>query len=94
MAHRIQPLPGSMHAHTKKRHRSDDGVQQQVHDEVKESCQNYAYMLQNIMNMIQNYSLLSDDDEQRRALNSLDHVGGTGQLRENYRICIWLEDVW
>ena len=27
VAHRIQPLHGSMHAHTKKRHRDDEGNQ-------------------------------------------------------------------
>ena len=38
--------------------------------------------------------LLSDDNKQRGALNSLDLVGSTAQLREDNRICIWLEDVW
>ena len=61
---------------------------QQVH------AQNYAFMLQNLMVMIQEYLLLSDDDKQRGALNSLDLVGSTAQLREDNRICIWLEDVW
>ena len=46
------------------------------------------------MVMIQDYFLLSDDDKQRGALNSLDLVGITAQLREDNRICIWLEDVW
>ena len=44
--------------------------------------------------MIQESLLLSDDDKQRGALNSLDLVGSTAQLREENRICIWLEDVW
>ena len=44
------------------------------------------------MVMIQDYLVLSDDNEQRGALNSLDLVGGTAQLNENNRICIWLED--
>ena len=44
--------------------------------------------------MIQEYLLLSDDDKQRGALNSLDLVGSTAQLREENRICVWLEDVW
>ena len=51
-------------------------------------------MLHNLMVMIQEYLLLSDDDKQRGALNSLDLVGSTAQLREDNRICIWLEDVW
>ena len=67
--------------------RSDE-VEQQVH------AQNYAFMLHNLMVMIQEYLLLSDDDKQRGALNSLDLVGSTAQLREDNRICIWLEDVW
>ena len=94
VAHRIQPLHGSMHAHTKQRHRSDDEVQQQVHDEVQQRSQNYAFMLHNLMVMIQEYLLLSDDNKQRGALNSLHLVGSTAQLREDNRICIWLEDVW
>ena len=46
------------------------------------------------MVMIQEYLLLSDDDKQRGALTSLELVGSTAQLREDNRICIWLEDVW
>ena len=94
MAHRIQPLHGSMHAITKKRHRSDNEVQQQVHDDVEQRSQNYAFMLHNLMAMIQEYLLLSDDNEQSGALNSLHLVGSTAQLHEDNRICIWLEDVW
>ena len=37
---------------------------------------------------------LSDDNKQRGALKSLELVGSTAQLREDNRICIWLEDVW
>ena len=89
VAHRIRPLHGSMHAHTKKRHRDDEGhqVEQQVH------AQNYAFMLHNLMVMIQDYLLLSDDDKQRGALKSLELVRSTAQLRDDDRICIWLEDV-
>ena len=94
VAHRIQPLHGSMHAHTKKRHRSDHEVQQQVHDDVQQRSQNYAFMLHNLMVEIQEYLLLSDDDKQRGALKSLELVGSTAQLCEDNRICIWLEDVW
>ena len=94
MAHRIQPLHGSMHAITKKRHRSDNEVQQQVHDDVQQRSQNYAFMLHNLMAMIQEYLLLSDDNKQSGALNSLHLVGSTAQLHEDNRICIWLEDVW
>ena len=83
-----------MHAHTKKRHRSDDEVQQQVHGEVQQRAQNYAFMLHNLMVMIQEYLLLSDDNKQRGALNSLHLAGSIAQLREDNRFCIWLEDVW
>ena len=51
-------------------------------------------MLHHIMVVIQDYLLLSDDDKQRGALKSLELVGSTAQLREDNRICIWLEDVW
>ena len=51
-------------------------------------------MLHNLMVLIQEYLLLSDDDKQRGAFKSLELVGSTAQLRENSRICIWLEDVW
>ena len=80
--------------YTKKRHRSDNEVQQQVHDDVQQRSQNYAFMLHNLMVMIQEYLLLSDDNKQRGALNSLHLVGSTAQLHEDNRICIWLEDVW
>ena len=78
----------------KKRHRSDHEVQQQVHDDVQQRSQNYAFMLHNLMGMIQEYLLLSDDNIQRGARKSLDLVGSTAQLPEDNRICIWLEDVW
>ena len=77
-----------IYAHTyEKRHRSDE-VEQKVH------AQDYACMLHNLMVLIQEYLLLSDDDKQRGALTSLKLVGSTARLRENNRICIWLEDVW
>ena len=78
MAHRIEPLTGSMRAHTKKRQRSHDDYQKQDYDDVLEKSQNYAFMLHNLMRMIQDYLLLSDTDKQEP---------------EENRICIWLEDV-
>ena len=94
VAHRIQPLHGSMHAHTNKGHRSDDKVQQQFHDEVQQGSRNYAFMLHNLMAAIQEYPVLSGDNKQRGALKSLELVGSTAQLREDNKICIWLEGVW
>ena len=94
MAHRLEPLHGSMNAYTKKRHRSDDEVQQQVDDDVQQRSRNYAFILHNLMVMIQENLLLSDDNTQRGALNSVDFLGSTAQLRQDNRICIWLEDVW
>ena len=85
-----------MHAYTKrqkKRYRSYEEVQQQVHYDVEQRSQSYAFMLQNLMVMVQEYLLLSDD-KQREALNSLKLVGSTAQVPEDNRICIWLEDVW
>ena len=84
MAHRFEPLPGSMQAHTKKRHRND--VEQQS------QAKNYANMLHDLMVEIQEYLLLSDDDKQRGAVKSLELVGSTAQLRQDNRICIWLKD--
>ena len=72
-----------MHAHTKKRHRDEQGVH----------AQNYAFMLHNLMVVIQECLLLSGDDKQRGAQHSLDLVDSTAQLREDNRICIWLQDV-
>ena len=96
VAHRIEPLHGTMRALTKKRNRSDDGVQQQVPDdvEVQERSQSYKSMLHNQMGMIQDYLLLSDNDRERGAQKTLELVGSTAQLRTDNRICIWLEDVW
>ena len=83
----------SISRHIRKRQRSDDEDQQQVHDDVQQRSQNYAFMLHNLMVMIQEYLLLSDDNKQRGALKSLDLVRSTAELREDNRICIWLEDV-
>ena len=57
-------------------------------------AKNYAFMLYNLMALIQEYLLLTDDNKQRAALNSLRLVGSTARLHEDIRICIWLEDVW
>ena len=38
--------------------------------------------------------MLSDDNNQRGALTSVELVGSTAQRREDDRICIWLEDEW
>ena len=51
-------------------------------------------MLHNLLVTIQEYLLLSDDSKECGALKSLELVGSTAQLREDNRICIWLEDVW
>ena len=69
-------------------------TQQSYDCEVQQRSQNYAFMLHNLMVMIQDYLLLNDDENGSGAVNSLALVNGTSQLRENNRICIWLEDVW
>ena len=51
------------------------------------------FMLYNLMALIHEYLLLTDDNKQRAALNSLRLVGSTARLHEDNRICIWLEDV-
>ena len=94
VAHRIEPLHASMKGGSKKRALFDDEVSQQVHNDIQQRSHDYACMLRNLMAMIQEFLLLSDDNEQSGALNSLQLVGSTGQLFEDNRICIWLEDVW
>ena len=98
VAHRIEPLHGSMHAYTKKRNRRDD--EHRSYD-VRQRCQDYNLMLHNLMVMIQQYLQLTDDSEQHGARNSVDLVRNTEvyhmlrrQQREENRICIWLEDMW
>ena len=97
VAHRIQPLPGSMRAHTKKRHRDDakNPHMCSCFDDVKENQQAryYRLMLHNLMVSIQDYLLLSDDEKQSGALKSLELVKGIARMREDNKICIWLEDV-
>ena len=98
VAHRIQPLHGSMHAHTKKKRHRDDERNQQLRsrsdeDEQQEHAQNYAFMLHNLMVVIQDYLLLSDDDNRCGARSSLELVDSTARLREDNRICIWLQEV-
>ncbi len=72
----------------------DDDIHQRVDDGIQERSQNYAFMLRNLMLMIQEYLLLSGDDKQRAALKSFELVGSTAQRPDDNRICIWLEDVW
>ena len=50
-------------------------------------------MLHNLMDAIQDYLLLNDNDKERGALKSLELVDSTAQVREDNRLCIWLEDV-
>ena len=84
VAKRIEPLRGSMAACTNKRHHPDDDVHQKNFQ--KERCQSYAFMIHNLMSMIQDYLVLSDDKEQSGALNS------RRRGSEENRICIWLEE--
>ena len=75
--------PARIYASThEKRHRDDQEGQ----------AQNYACMLHNLMVTIQEHLLFSDDDK-RGVLKSVELVGSTAQVREDNRICIWLEDV-
>ena len=67
-----------------------------LHVSSQDQCvhaQNYASMLHNLMDTIQNYILLNDNDKERGALTSLEIVDSTAQVREDNRSCIWLEDV-
>ena len=92
-----QNLVWQLHAHTKKRHRDDEGNQQlwsrSDEDEQQKHAQNYALMLRNLMVVFQDYLLLSDDDNRCGARSSLELVNSTAQHREDNRICIWLEEV-
>ena len=65
VARRITPLPGFMFARTTKRQRHDDEDWQPVPDkaEIRQKCENYISMLQNLMSLIQDYLLLSDGEE-------------------------------
>ena len=94
VAHRFQPLPGSMRALTKKRNREDEGNQQwQSHEhEQRANAQDYVHMLHNLQLGLQEYLLLSDDNQQSGALQSLALVCSTAEQREHNRICIWLDD--
>ena len=87
--HRIEPLHGTMHGHTKKRHREDEKRDEQI-----KQAQSYKNMLGDLMVEIKNYLFLIDsmtDDDGAR--NSLQLVNGTAQTREDNRICIWLKDI-
>ena len=54
-----------MRAFTRKRQRSGNEVQVQVHDPARQEAQNYKSMLQDLMAMIQQYLLLTDDKKVR-----------------------------
>ena len=56
-------------------------------------ARNYKEMLINLMSEIQEYLLLSDDDNRCGAQSSLQLVGSTAAGREDNRICIWLQEV-
>ena len=57
-------------------------------DDVQQSSENYALMLQNLMRVIQEYLLLADDNKGRGALKSLELVRSTAQQSEDKKICI------
>ena len=98
MAHRIQPLHGSMRAHTQKRQRQDETNMQWRYrcgqNEQHEHACSYRTMLRNLMDAIQTYLLLSDDDNRSGAQKSLNLVRSTAWQPEDNRICIWLEEAW
>ena len=77
VAHRIEPLTGSIRGHTKTWRRSDDDDQMQDDADVWKKSQDYKCMLHNLMTYLQDYLLLSDTGNQEHEENS---------------ICIWLED--
>ena len=90
--------PARIYARTyEKRHRDDERHQQlrsrSDEDEQQDHAQNYAFMLHNLMVVIQDYLLLSDDDNRCGARSSLELVDSTARLREDNRICIWLQEV-
>ena len=85
--HRFEPLHGSMRAYTKKRTHDDDG-QQNV------DAQNYGHMLSSLMATIQEFLVLSDDEIQRGAEESLKLVNRTAMCPDDNLICIWLQEVW
>ena len=60
--------------------------------DVRESCKRYANMLLDLMIVIQDYLLLSDDN-QHEATKSLQLVHSTARKRADNRICIWLEEL-
>ena len=97
MAHRITPLPGFMFAHTTKRQRHDDEDWQPVPDkaEIRQKCENYTSMLRNLMSVIQEYLLLSDDEDKpggAKASSAL--VDGVYERQKDNRICIWVQETW
>ena len=82
------PAPARIYARTyEKRHRDDERNQQlrsrSDEDEQQEHAQNNAFMLRNLMVVIQDYLLLSDDDNQSGARSSLELVDSTARLRED-----------
>ena len=60
----------------KKRQRPDNEVQEQVHGRAQQEARNYKSMLQDLMALIQQYLLLSDDKKVR----STELVEDCGQL--------------
>ena len=94
MSHRITPTHGGRNSQTNKRPHKEAEAIDPSHPDVIANCEKYKAMLCNLMDKIQEYLLLSDDNKQSGALNSLNLVGSTSQLREDNRICIWLQDVW
>ena len=88
----FSPCPDLCSHIRKKRQRSDE-VQHNVHDYVQQKAQNYAKMLHNLMSMIQDYLLLTDDKKHCGALNSSKLVGSTAETRLDNKICIWLQEV-
>ena len=82
MAHRIEPLHGTMNTHTKKK----------AHDAQRGDPQSYAHMLSKVMAGIHEYLWLSYDNKKSRTLKSFKLVGSIARQRDDNMICICLQD--
>ena len=78
-----------MPTHTKKRPRGGG-----LSDEVEQRCLNYRLMLTDLMRMLQEYLLLSDTYDQRRALESWRLVDSSAELHDENTMCLWLEELY
>ena len=92
MSHRITPTHGGRNSQTNKRTHKEAEAIDPSHPDVIANCEKYKAMLCNLMDKIQEYLLLSDDNNRTGALCPYNKLGITIERPDDNMICVWLDE--